>query len=72
MQFFGTKVEITLIKAEPGHWVKLDFPRQVDKTVIPVNPEPEVNAQDDDGIDSDVDLDDIGQNFGGVVITEQF
>lgn len=73
---FGTKVEITLPKAEPGTWAHLNFPaktitadankeneQEQKKEDKPVKP-----AIDDDG-DSDPDLDDI-QQVRGVRITE--
>lgn len=56
VQFLGTKVEISLVKAEPGSWAKLDFPRMVQQELsLPEtkNVEPEADP------DSDVDLDDI-------------
>lgn len=76
VQMFGTKVEITLPKAEPGTWAHLNFPaktitadankekeQEQKKEDKPVKP-----ANDDDG-DSDLDLDDI-QQVRGVRITE--
>lgn len=74
---FGTKVEITLPKAEPGTWAHLNFPA---KTIITADANKETKqeqksedkpvkpANDDDG-DSDLDLDDI-QQVRGVRITE--
>lgn len=61
VRMFGTKVEVTLPKAEAGHWIKFDYPReqsstkeeeQESKTVENIN-------EDDAGSDSDVDLDDL-------------
>ncbi|KAG4080204.1 hypothetical protein HA402_008275 [Bradysia odoriphaga] len=56
VQFLGTKVEISLAKAEPGSWAKLDFPK-------PVQPAPSMpvttNVDTKSDPDSDVDLDDI-------------
>lgn len=69
VQFFGTKVEITLVKAAPGNWAKLDIPLQISKSVEddaqPAGPQ----LPEDDGIESDVDLDDI-EAISGVQITE--
>lgn len=62
---YGTKVEITLPKAEPGSWTKLDVPRQAQKKVEPKN-EPK---QEENESDSDIDLDDI-EAIGGVQISE--
>lgn len=68
VQFLGTKVEITLVKAEPGNWAKLDIPHQKPKTVDD-EPQPTGPQVADDGIESDVDLDDI-EAISGVQITE--
>lgn len=61
VQFLGTKVEITLTKAEPGSWNKLDFPRAVKSEInLPDSKIETKNDSDDpDDPDSDVDLDDI-------------
>lgn len=56
VQFLGTKVEISLAKAEPGSWSKLDFPRAVQKDVSKMETKKVETATDPD---SDVDLDDI-------------
>lgn len=57
VQFLGTKVEISLMKAEPGSWAKLDFPRVVQRNVnVPDTTNAETKT---DSADSDVDLDDI-------------
>lgn len=56
VQFLGTKVEISLAKAEPGSWAKLDFPRPVQQAPI-VPATKTVETKEDP--DSDVDLDDI-------------
>lgn len=74
VQMFGTKVEITLPKAEPGTWATLNFPpktvtanankeKELEKPAEPAKP---ANDGDDD---SDLDLDDI-QQVSGVRITE--
>lgn len=71
VQMLGTKVEITLPKAEPGTWAHLNFPpktvnqeKEAEKKVEPVKP-----SKNDDDNDSDLDLDDI-QQVRGVRITE--
>lgn len=63
---FGTKLEITMTKAEAGQWLKLDFPRDTPKVEDPPQqpvetPKPDViqTKTADDGNDSDIDLDDI-------------
>lgn len=68
---FGTKVEITLPKAEPGHWSNLDFPKAGAVKIDVVEPEsvaaaPKPTASGDD---SDVDLDEI-EPLRAVKITE--
>lgn len=79
-QMLGTKVEITLPKAEPGHWTTLNFPKTItdkatdDKSNVneeneskpQPTPQPTPNDGDDD---SDVDLNDIEQ-VRGVKITD--
>lgn len=70
---FGTKVEITLPKAEPGTWANLNFPpktvpnkaKEQEKEAEPVKPVTPANEDDD----SDLDLDDI-QQVRGVRISE--
>lgn len=67
---FGTKVEITLPKAEPGKWAQLNFPPKTLTT--PVNnltKEAESTKTNDDDDDSDLDLNDIEQ-VRGVRITD--
>lgn len=72
---FGTKVEITMPKAEGGHWIKLDFPRDIPKDVDaklePAIAKPKVEEKKtiEDDNDSDVDLDDI-ELVKGAKITE--
>lgn len=74
VQMFASKVEITLIKAEPGHWPKLDFPREKKLSAEQVQKQLEEEkkkaalAQDDS--DSDVDLDDVTPTFSQASITE--
>lgn len=64
VHMYGTKVEITMPKADGGQWVKLDFPRDVPKEVdiksepVAVPSTPKIEAQEV-GDDSDVDLDDL-------------
>lgn len=63
VQMFGTKVEVTLIKAESGSWAKLDFPREKKPTAAELfqrqleEQKQKADQQEDD--DSDVDLNDI-------------
>lgn len=74
VQFYGTKVEVTMVKAEPGHWNQFEVPP---KQASPAPAAPQVaavaaaaNGNDDDGIESDVDLDDI-EAIRDVTITDQ-
>lgn len=64
---FGTKVEITLAKAEPGNWVNLDFPR---KSIE--QPKKDVNTVESNVLDndSDVDLDEVEAVVSGCKLTE--
>lgn len=62
---FGTKVEVSMPKAEGGQWLKLDFPRDQpvvedapQNPVVVDKPKAEVARKIEDD-DSDVDLDDI-------------
>lgn len=71
----GTKVEITLPKAEPGKWTTLDFPKTMtenamtdDKLEATEGAETEAQPEPTDN-DSDVDLNDIEQ-VRGVKITD--
>lgn len=77
---FGTKLEVTMPKAEGGQWVKLDFPRGTpnedkastgDGTVMNgmVEEINKANEADEAGDDSDVDLDDLDV-VQGAKITE--
>lgn len=73
VQMFGTKVEITLIKAEPGSWPKLDFPRQPkpsDEQIKKQIAEEQKKAQQEGDSDSDVDLDGIEPTFKSATLTE--
>lgn len=68
VQMFGTKVEVTLIKAEPGSWAKLDFPREKKPTPEQIQQQlqeqQKVEAgQDGSDDESDVDLGDIEPTF---------
>lgn len=76
----GTKVEITLPKAEPGHWAQLYFPKAATEKAAddesnqeePIKSAtaaaaPAESTPNDD--DSDVDLNDIEQ-VRGVKITD--
>lgn len=70
-QMLGTKVEITLPKAEAGHWTTLSFPKAVtasEKTNKPTEKVESVKPTTNDD-DSDVDLNDIEQ-VRGVRITD--
>lgn len=69
VQFFATKVEITFFKAAPGNWTKLDIPHQAPKSVEDDDQLAGPQLPEDDGIESDVDLDDI-EAISGVQITE--
>lgn len=60
----GTKVEITLPKAEIGSWSKLDVPRKQEKNEPKKEEKPAENESD-----SDFDLDDI-EAISGVQISE--
>lgn len=57
---YGTKVEIKLPKAEPGHWSNLDFPKKksatAKTTIVDTTATAENNNADND---SDVDLEEI-------------
>lgn len=71
VQFYGTKVEVTMVKAEPGHWNQFEVPPKKQPTVpAAVAPAAAANSNDDDGIESDVDLDDI-EAIRGVTISDQ-
>lgn len=76
VNMFGTKLEVSMPKAEGGHWTKLDFPRDTPKEEDPKNElrevkakasEIKITAQDDN--DSDIDLDDL-EVHQGAKITE--
>lgn len=65
----GTKVEITLPKAEPGTWTTLYIPKKtVDATPVAKEPKPDADVAHDNS-DSDLDLNDIEQ-VRGVKITD--
>lgn len=68
---FGTKVEITLPKAEPGNWANLNFPRTVTPTEKSEEQTAKIESKETkaNDIDSDVDLNDIEQ-VRGVRITD--
>lgn len=58
-----------MTKAEPGHWNQFEVPRAVQKpeaAAAPVEP----SSTEDDGIESDVDLDDI-EAIRGVTIGDE-
>lgn len=75
VQFYGTKVEVTMTKAEPGHWKQFEVPRHNRQQVAAAAAAAAAavaapNGNDDDGIESDVDLDDI-EAIRGVTINDQ-
>lgn len=73
VQMFGTKVEVTLVKAEPGSWPKLDFPREKKPTPEQIRQqllEQQKAAEQQSDSDSDVDLDDIEPVFRSARIQE--
>lgn len=76
VQMFGTKVEITLVKAEPGTWAKLDFPRDkqpAGKDTAKQQQQKEGkkgNEEQEDDNGSDVDLDDLEPTLRTATITE--
>lgn len=70
---YGTKVEITMPKAEPGSWSKLDFPREqkmpppVKAGQVPsIAKNTSVSESDDDGFN----LDDIETVNAGIQLSE--
>lgn len=70
VHMFGTKVEVTLIKAEPGNWAKLDFPREKKPTTEKIQEQQNATAGGDDSDSSDVDLDDIEPSFSRANLKE--
>ncbi|KAH8404649.1 hypothetical protein KR215_005849 [Drosophila sulfurigaster] len=56
---YGTKLEITLPKLEPGSWAKLNFPREVLPAVKKSDAIQKETAVNDESDDDSVDLDDI-------------
>ncbi|XP_013106544.2 cysteine and histidine-rich domain-containing protein morgana [Stomoxys calcitrans] len=70
---YGTKVEITMPKAEPGSWAKLDFPREKLPPPVKVGqqiPEKPQTVEADGDSDDDFNLDDIESVAQGVTLTE--
>lgn len=65
---YGTKVEVTLPKAEPGHWATLDIKKKPPKPAVNSKEISVPESKSDDG-DSDVDLDDI-EPLRGCKITD--
>lgn len=71
-QMYGTKVEITMPKAEPGSWQKLDFGRDKLPPPVKAGQQPtrtktiSVNESDDDGFN----LDDIETVNAGIQLSE--
>lgn len=78
VQMMGTKVEITMCKAELGSWAKLNFPaaqvvseQEVSLDELQIKPETAANETNKDhDSDSDVDLDDVGPVYQSAKITE--
>lgn len=73
VQMFGSKVEVTLVKAEPGSWPKLDFPREKKPSLEEVKKrlaEEQTKALAGNDSDSDVDLDDIEPLCTQATLTE--
>ncbi|XP_055851565.1 cysteine and histidine-rich domain-containing protein morgana [Episyrphus balteatus] len=70
VQMYGTKIEITMPKAEACSWAKLDFPRT--KDVPKPKPDGKIvkNQQAADSSDSEFDLDDIENVSTGVRLTD--
>lgn len=70
MQMYGTKVEITLPKQEPGSWPKLNIPREILPAVKKTTAKNEPNT-DQTSDDEFVDLDDIQSvNSHGLKLSE--
>lgn len=74
VHMYGTKVEITMAKAEPGSWSHLDFPRK-DKLPPPVQNfvpvKQDTNSSDDESkSDDDFNLDDLTTVTNGVQLSE--
>lgn len=71
VQFYGTKVEVTMVKAEPGHWNQFEVPpKKQPAAPAAVAPAAAANGNEDDGIESDVDLDDV-EAIRAVTISDQ-
>jgi cysteine/histidine-rich domain-containing protein len=70
-RMYGTKIEITLAKAEPGHWSKLEIPREkiVEEQPQPVADKAKLDPNEDDE-EPDVDLDDLEVLSYGAKVTE--
>lgn len=69
VEMFGTKIEVTLKKAEVGSWSFLDFPKPVEKkTEAKVESKVEIDVKEEDDLDLD-DVEPIPQ-FGHVNISE--
>jgi cysteine/histidine-rich domain-containing protein 1 len=69
-RMYGTKIEVTLPKAEAGHWIKLEIPwvKPVEELPQPVSADKiDPNEEDDE---PDVDLDDLEVISHGAKITE--
>ncbi|XP_073815132.1 cysteine and histidine rich domain containing protein [Musca autumnalis] len=68
---YGTKLEITMPKAEPGSWAKLDFPREKLPPPVKLGQQvPQKNSGTGGDSDDDFNLDDIESISHGVTLTE--
>lgn len=68
-RMYGTKIEVTMPKAEPGHWPKFNYPREIVEEKIQLDDHNTVVANNEEDDESDVDLDDI-EAIHGARITE--
>lgn len=69
---FGTKVEITMPKAEAGSWQKLDFPREKLPPVLKLNESQGISTtqRKDSESDDGFNLDDIETVNTGIRLTD--
>jgi len=56
---YGTKVEITMPKLEPGSWPKLNFPREVLPAARKSSAQAQAKTTNDESDEEFFDLDDI-------------
>lgn len=71
-RFYATKIEVTLPKAEPGHWIKFSYPRETETEVEHAESVIAQNNSDDDDDDEanesdEIDLDDIEAVHGAKI-----